>query len=113
MESTIRLFADNCIIYRKIINNEDMEKLQIYLNRLGGCGFENELIIDPSGSKTVFLMRAQVMEPVYHSLERTVILEVSSCKYLGIILYCILNWSDQVNCAMKILEGTSFCNAYP
>jgi len=35
MESTIRLFADDCVIYRKIINNADMEKLQKDLNRLG------------------------------------------------------------------------------
>ena len=28
MESTIRLFADDCVIYRKIINNDDMEKVQ-------------------------------------------------------------------------------------
>ena len=26
--STIRLFVDDCVIYRKIINNEDIEKLQ-------------------------------------------------------------------------------------
>ena len=35
MESTIRLFTDDCVIYRKIINNEDMEKLQKDLDRLG------------------------------------------------------------------------------
>jgi len=28
IESTIRLFADDCVIYRKIINKEDIEKLQ-------------------------------------------------------------------------------------
>jgi len=28
MESTIRLFAEDCVIYRKIINNADMEILQ-------------------------------------------------------------------------------------
>ena len=28
MESAIRLYADECVIYRKIINNADMEKLQ-------------------------------------------------------------------------------------
>ena len=38
MESTIRLFDDNFVIYRKIINNEDMEKLQKDLDRLGGVG---------------------------------------------------------------------------
>jgi hypothetical protein len=35
IDSIIRLFADDCIIYRKIINNKDMENLQIDLNRLG------------------------------------------------------------------------------
>jgi hypothetical protein len=35
IESTIRLFADGCIIYRNILNNNDMGKLQIDLNRLG------------------------------------------------------------------------------
>jgi hypothetical protein len=35
MESTTRLFADDCVIYRKIINNADMEKLQKDLDRLG------------------------------------------------------------------------------
>ena len=38
MESTIRLFADDCVIYRKMINNADMEKLQKDLDRLGGVG---------------------------------------------------------------------------
>ena len=38
MESTIRLFADECAIYRKIINNTNMEKLQTDLDRLGGVG---------------------------------------------------------------------------
>jgi len=27
MESTIRIFGDDCVIYRKVINNADMEKL--------------------------------------------------------------------------------------
>jgi hypothetical protein len=35
IESTIRLFADDCLIYMKIIYNKDMEKLPIDLNRLG------------------------------------------------------------------------------
>ena len=41
MESTIRLFADDCVIYRKIINNADIEKiekLQKDLDMRGGVG---------------------------------------------------------------------------
>jgi hypothetical protein len=35
IESTIRLLADDCINYRKIMNDSDTEKLQIDLDRLG------------------------------------------------------------------------------
>jgi hypothetical protein len=35
IESTVRLFADDCIIYRKIMNDSGTEKLQIDLDRLG------------------------------------------------------------------------------
>jgi len=38
MESIIRHFADDYVIYRKMINNADMEKLQKDLVRLGGVG---------------------------------------------------------------------------
>ena len=41
MESTIRLFADDCVIYKKIINTADMEKLQKDLDRLGEWAVEN------------------------------------------------------------------------
>jgi len=47
-ESTIRLFADDCVIYRKMINNEDMEKLQKDLDRLGEWAVENTMKINPS-----------------------------------------------------------------
>jgi hypothetical protein len=52
-ESTIRLFADDCIIYRKILSNNDVENLQIDLNMLGERASENEMIINPSKSKAV------------------------------------------------------------
>jgi hypothetical protein len=37
-ESTIRLYADDCVIYRKIINKKDIENLQKVLDSLGGVG---------------------------------------------------------------------------
>ena len=50
MESSIRLFADDCVIYRKIMNNEDMEKLQKDVDRLGEWAGENAMKINPSKS---------------------------------------------------------------
>jgi hypothetical protein len=60
MESTIRLFADDCVIYRKIINNAGVEKLQKDLDRLGKCAFENAMKINPSKSKAFRFTRVRV-----------------------------------------------------
>ena len=51
IKSKIRLFADDCIIYRKILNIEDVEKLQTDLNRLGEWAKVNEMIINPNEIK--------------------------------------------------------------
>jgi len=63
-ESDIRLFADDCVIYRKIINNEDMEKLQKVLDRLGEWAVENAMKINPSKSKAIHFTRARVKDPL-------------------------------------------------
>ena len=59
-EPTIRLFSDDCVIYRKIINKEDIEKLQKDLDRLGEWAVENAMKINPSKSKAVRFTRARV-----------------------------------------------------
>jgi hypothetical protein len=96
-----QLFADDCIIYRKIINNKDMENSQIDLNWLGEWAVENAIVINPAKSKAVCFTRACVMEPLSYLLRDTVIPEASSCKYLGIILRSNLSWADQVNYTVK------------
>jgi len=97
MESTIRLFADDCVINRKIINNADMEKLHKDLDRLGEWAVENEMKINPSKSKAVRFTRARVKDPINYSLMCTLIPEAS----IGIILRSDLSWAAHVNYAVK------------
>jgi hypothetical protein len=99
-ESTIRLFADGCIIYRTIVNNKDVEKLQIDLNRLGERAVENATEIYPTNSKEINFTRTRMKEPLNYSLQDTVMPEASSCKYLGII-FSDLSWADRVNYTVK------------
>ena len=101
MESTIRLFADDCVTYRKIINNADMEKLHKALYRLGDWVVENAIKIIPSKIKAVRFTIDRVNDPLNYSLMGTLIPETSSCKYLGIILRSDLSWADQINYAVK------------
>jgi hypothetical protein len=101
IDSTIRLFAGDCIIYKEVKYNNDMENLQTDLNRLGKWAVENAIKINPTKSKVVSFTRARVKEPLNYTLGGMVIPEASSCKYLGIILRNDLSWSDQVNCTVK------------
>jgi hypothetical protein len=59
IESTIRLFADDCEIYWEIVNNKAVEKLQTDLNRLEDWAVENAMIINPTKS----FARGRVTEP--------------------------------------------------
>ena len=94
MESTIRLFADDCVIYRKIINNADMENFQKDLDSLGEWAVENAMKINRSKSKAIRFTRARVKDPLNYSLLGTLIPEANSCKYLGIILHNDVSWAD-------------------
>jgi hypothetical protein len=101
IESTIRLFADDCVVYRKITNKGAIEMLQKDLDGLGELAVENSMKINLSKSKAVCFTRARVKDPVDYSLAITLIPEASSCKYLGIILRSDLSWADQVNFTVK------------
>jgi len=101
MESTIRLFADDCVIYRKIINHEDMKILQKDLRQAGNWEVENAMKINPSKSMAVHFTRARVKDPLNYSLLDTLIPELSSCEYLGIMLRSDLSWADHVNYTVK------------
>jgi hypothetical protein len=56
IDSTIRLFTDDCIIYREVKNN-NKENLQTDLNRLGKWAVENAMKISPTKSKVVCFTR--------------------------------------------------------
>jgi hypothetical protein len=48
-----KLFADDCIKYRKIMDSSDIDMLQTDQNRLGEGSVENEMRINPDKSKAV------------------------------------------------------------
>jgi hypothetical protein len=68
IESKIRLFADDCIIYRKINDSSDIDKLQKDLNKLGEWALENEIKINPGKSKAVSFTKARVKERIRYYL---------------------------------------------
>jgi retron-type reverse transcriptase len=65
IESNMWLFADDCIIYRKINDNSDFDKLVKDLNKLGERALENEMKINPGKSKAVSFTKARVKERIF------------------------------------------------
>jgi hypothetical protein len=64
IESNLWLFTDDCIIYRRIYDNRDVDKLQTDLNKLGEWAVENEMKINPGKSKSVNFTKARVRERI-------------------------------------------------
>jgi hypothetical protein len=81
----------------KKINNEDIEKLQEELHRLGEWTAENEMKINPSKCKAVRFTMARVKDPLNYILGDQLIPVASRCKYLGIILRSDFNGAEHVN----------------
>jgi hypothetical protein len=64
LEPAIKLFADDCVIYRKIMNDNDIDTLQRDLDRLGEWAVENAMKINPGEGKAVSFMRTGVKDPL-------------------------------------------------
>jgi hypothetical protein len=96
IESNVRLFADDCIIYRKINDSSDIDKLQKDLNELEEWALENEMKINPGKSKAVSFTKARVKERIRYYIGDRLIPEVNSFKYLGKIIRSDLNCADLV-----------------
>jgi hypothetical protein len=57
IEFKIRLLADDCIMYKEIMDGGDFAKLQTHLNRLGEWAVENETKVNPDKEKQSALQK--------------------------------------------------------
>ena len=78
--SSNRLFAGDSIIYRKITNKNDREKLQNDLDILGEWTIENRVKTSSGKSKALRFTRVRVKNPFGYTLGDQKIPEASSCK---------------------------------
>ena len=110
IESKNKLFADDCIICRKILSISDADKLQTDLDRLGEWAVENEMKINAGKSKALSLTTARVKNPLHYSYKDQRIREASCCKYLQEAwkaLYSIMRILKKRNKNTKSLAYTS------
>ena len=80
-ESNIRLFADDCTMYREIKGSSDIDKLQTDLNRLREWTLGNEMKINLGKSTAVSFTKARVKERIRYYFGDPLIPDASSFKY--------------------------------
>ena len=97
VNSTVRLFADDCIIYRPTRNKKDTDLLQSDLDAVGS--WENTWLMQFNADKC-FTMRTgkgkKITKRIYtlhdHPLQTT-----ASAKYLGLTLTSDLKWNTHIS----------------
>ena len=96
VSSKVRLFADDCLIYRNIKNKEDQIALQKDLNLLENWG--NTWGMRFNAAKYNIMQVSRTCDPKLfnYSLTGQVLEEVMDAKYLGVTLGNDLEWSKHI-----------------
>ena len=110
IESEIRLFADDCVCYREINDEEDTIKLQRDIDRLGSWARKWGMRFQPVKCNTMQLIRKRIKKiHASYTLEGTDLENVESIKYLGVTITNDLRWNTHVsNSALRLTEPLDF-----
>ena len=110
VHSTARLFADDCIVYRPIRNNDDTIILQNDLNKIAEWEFiwQMQFNID----KCFILRVGRPKHKLVHlyTLHNQNVSETDSAKYLGLTITSDLQWNQHINNTRQVTRATHVRN---
>ena len=98
ISSTIRLFADDCLLYRLIDTERDAVALQNDLDTLTGWSYEWQMKFNPSKCSLLRLTtkRKGIINGKY-SMSRVELQQVDHHPYLGVELTSKLDWGPHIS----------------
>ena len=96
VSSQVRLFADDCLIYRTISSIEDQLKLQADPNSLEDWASTWGVSFNPSKCTLMSISRSSSPFIFFYSLCDVILQQVDEAKYLGILLRSDLMWSKHI-----------------
>lgn len=97
VSSTIRLFADDCVLYRKINNQTDHDILQSDINKVLDWCVKWEMQLNVNKCNLVSFTRKRSVSSFCYALNNASLPAVSSYKYLGVHLTSNLSWVTHIN----------------
>jgi hypothetical protein len=105
--STVRLFADDCVLYRRIRSTEDTNALQDDLNSLQN--WERDWLMEFHPEKCQVLHISNKRNPLEYNynIHGHILKEAETSKYLGINLNRTLSWNNHINTVAKKASNIS------
>lgn len=95
LTSSVRLFADDCVVYRAIKNTDDHHILQNDLN--DNCWCDKWLMtLNSTKSKVVSFSRKHATTNFPYSINNAALPHASSYTYLGINVTSTLSWKEHI-----------------
>ena len=97
LDSTVRLFADDTMVYLVIKSQSDAKKLQKDLNCLGSWEKEWRMELHPDKCSVLSITRSKTSIHYEYQLHGQPLEHVKSAKYLGVTIQSDLKWTTHVN----------------
>ena len=95
--STLRLFADNTIIYLSVESKGDCTKLQADLAALEKWGLDWQMEFHPSKCFVMRVTRKKKLIKFPYSLQGQVLSDTKATKYLGVTLSEDITWNKHID----------------
>ncbi len=103
VNSSVRLFADDCLLYREIKNNNDHNKLQDDLTSLEKWADDWGMRFN---AKKCYILSLKKKSDRYYSLNNHVLEQVTSNPYLGLQIQEDLKWKEHITTVCKKASST-------
>ncbi len=94
--STVRLFADDCLLYRPIHSTADQISLQTDLDRLHSWGITWGMRFNAKKCNIMTISRSKSPLTKFYHLSGQVLEEVNMAKYLGVNISQDLSWTSHI-----------------
>lgn len=97
IRSTVRLFADDCVLYREINNQSDSQELQKDLNELAKWEHDWQMHFNPKKCFVMRLTHARNVKHFNYTLGNATLQETDSHPYLGVCITKYLTWNKHIH----------------
>ena len=96
INSQIKLFADDAVMYSEITTQSDISSFQTNTNRLSTWSSTWQMNFNLTKCNIMTITRSTVDRPACYYIKKHKLENISSHKYLGIIIQDDLQWDSHV-----------------